>query len=59
MYIGRDKLRVVTWMADPAGNVHAVHVFSCQRCILTVWRGDAAALDDIRQQFGERFERLG
>jgi Mg2+ and Co2+ transporter CorA len=54
MYIGRDKLRVVTWIADPAGDVHEVHVFSAANCILTVWHGDAAALDEIRQQFGER-----
>jgi Mg2+ and Co2+ transporter CorA len=54
MYIGRDRLRAVTWIADPAGNVHEVHVFSAPRCILTVWHGDAAALDEIRQQFGER-----
>jgi len=58
MYIGRDKLRVVTWMADPAGNVREVHVFSCPTCVLTVWQGDAAALDEIRQQFGERVAGL-
>jgi hypothetical protein len=58
MYIGRDTLRVVTWMADPAGNVREVRVFSCPNCVLTVWRGDAMALDEIRQQFGERVEGL-
>jgi Mg2+ and Co2+ transporter CorA len=58
MYIGRDTLRVVTWMADPAGNVREVHVFSCPTCVLTVWQGDAMALDEIRQQFGERVEGL-
>ncbi len=48
MYIGRDKLRVVTWMADPAGNVREIRVFSCPTCVLTVWQGDAMALDEIR-----------
>jgi Mg2+ and Co2+ transporter CorA len=54
MHVGRDKLRAVTWIADPAGNIHEIHVFSAPNCILTVWHGDAGALDEIRQQFGER-----
>ncbi len=58
MYVGRDKLRVVTWMADPAGDVHEVHVFSNPNGILTIWHGDATALDEIRQQFGERVAGL-
>ena len=56
MYIGRDKLRAVTWMADPAGQLGEIHVLCSARSILTVWQGDAAALDDIRRQFGERVE---
>jgi Mg2+ and Co2+ transporter CorA len=56
MYIGRDKLRAVTWMADPAGNLGEIHVLCSPRCILTVWQGDAAALDELRQQFGERVD---
>jgi Mg2+ and Co2+ transporter CorA len=54
MYIGREKLRVVTWMADQAGTLSEIHILCWPRCILTVWQGDAAALDEIRQQFGER-----
>jgi Mg2+ and Co2+ transporter CorA len=54
LYIGRDKLRAVTWMADAAGNLCEIHVLSSPQCILTIWQGDAAALDEIRQQFGER-----
>ena len=54
MYIGRGKLRAVTWMADPAGNLSEIHVLCSRQCILTVWQGDVAALDEIRQQFGER-----
>src|SRR5580700_11413979 len=37
MYIGRDRLRAVTWIADPSGNVHEVHVFAGSACILTIW----------------------
>jgi Mg2+ and Co2+ transporter CorA len=58
LYIGRDKLRAVTWMADQAGNLCEIHVLRSPRCILTVWEGDAAALDEIRQLFGERAEGL-
>jgi Mg2+ and Co2+ transporter CorA len=56
LYIGRDKLRAVTWMADQTGNLSEIHVLSSPKCILTVWQGDATALDEIRQQFGERAE---
>jgi Mg2+ and Co2+ transporter CorA len=58
LYIGRDKLRAVTWMADQAGNLCEIHVLCSPQCILTVWQGDATALDDIRQQFGERVDGL-
>jgi Mg2+ and Co2+ transporter CorA len=58
MYISRNKLRVVTWMADPAGDVHEVHVFSGPNGIMTIWHGDATALSEIRQQFGERVAGL-
>jgi Mg2+ and Co2+ transporter CorA len=58
MYVGRDKLRAVTWIADPVGKSHEIHVYACPHCILTVWRGEAAALEDIRKQFGERVDGL-
>jgi Mg2+ and Co2+ transporter CorA len=58
MYIGRDKLRAVTWIADPTGNIHELHVLSTPQCIVTVWNGKAPALDDIRQLFGERIAGL-
>jgi Mg2+ and Co2+ transporter CorA len=54
IHIGREKLRAVTWMADPAGNLIEVHVICWRRCILTVWTGEAGALDEIREQFAER-----
>jgi Mg2+ and Co2+ transporter CorA len=59
MYIGRDKLRAVTWIAGSTGNVSEVHVFCNRQCVITAWHGDAATLDDIRQQFGERAGGLG
>jgi Mg2+ and Co2+ transporter CorA len=58
MYIGRDKLRAVTWIADPSGNVHEVHVYASRHYILTIWNGAAAPLDEIRQLFGERLAGL-
>lgn len=58
LYIGRDKLRAVTWMADHLGNLCEIHVLSSPRCILTIWEGEARALDEIRQLFGERAEGL-
>src|SRR5579864_7228338 len=54
IHIGRGKLRAVTWIADPTGSLIEVHVLAWRRCLLTAWTGDAAALDDIRQQFAER-----
>jgi Mg2+ and Co2+ transporter CorA len=54
MYVGRGKLRAVTWLADAAGDLNEIHVLCSQRCIVTVWRGAAAALDEIRLQFSER-----
>jgi Mg2+ and Co2+ transporter CorA len=54
IHIGRRKLRAVTWLAEPAGNLIEVHVLASDRCIVTSWLGDAVALDDIRQQFAER-----
>lgn len=54
MHIGRDKLRAVTWLAEPNGVLVEVHVICWRQCIMTVWSGDATTLDDIRQQFAER-----
>jgi Mg2+ and Co2+ transporter CorA len=54
MHIGRHKLRAVTWVAEPNGDLAEVHVFGSTGMLVTVWTGDAAALDEIRQQFAER-----
>lgn len=54
MHIGPDKLRAVTWLAEPDGTLVEVHVICWRQCVMTVWRGNATALDEIRQQFAER-----
>jgi Mg2+ and Co2+ transporter CorA len=54
IHIGRQKLRAVTWMADPAGNLIEVHVICWRRCIISAWTGEVGALDEIREQFAER-----
>jgi Mg2+ and Co2+ transporter CorA len=54
IHIGRQKLRAVTWMAEPNGNLVEIHVFCSARALVTVWIGNVAALDEIRQQFAER-----
>jgi len=54
MLIGRNKLRAVTWMAEPTGALIEVHLLCTPQCILTVWAGNVTALDEVRQQFAER-----
>jgi len=57
--IGRKKLRAVTWMAEPAGKLIEVHLLCSHQRILTVWRGDIAILDNLRQHFVERIGEVG
>jgi magnesium transporter len=54
LHIGRDRLRAVTWMAEPNGDLVEIHLFASARTLVTVWDGDVAALDEIRQQFADR-----
>jgi Mg2+ and Co2+ transporter CorA len=42
------------WIADRAGNLLELHLVGRKQCIVTVWRGGAKELDDIRAQFAER-----
>jgi Mg2+ and Co2+ transporter CorA len=58
MTIGRQTLRATTWLAGPSGDLLEVHLLSTQRCVLTLWNGEAAILDEIRQQFAERVSGL-
>jgi Mg2+ and Co2+ transporter CorA len=54
MLIGQAKVRAATWVGDRAGNLIELHLIGRQKCLVTVWSGDAAELDDIRRQFAER-----
>jgi hypothetical protein len=53
MPIGGERLRTATWIADRAGNIVELHLIGRNKCIITLWDGDPAALDDIRRQFAE------
>lgn len=57
--IGQKKLRAVTWMAEPGGNLIEVHLLCSHQRILTVWRGNIAILDNLRQHFVERIGEVG
>jgi hypothetical protein len=57
--IGQKKLRAVTWMAEPAGKLIEVHLLCSHQRILTVWRGDLAIPDNLRQHFVERIGEVG
>lgn len=57
--IGQKKVRAVTWMAEPAGKLIEVHLLCSRQRILTVWNGDMAILDHLRQHFVERIGEVG
>jgi len=54
MLIGRRRLRVATWIADPEGALIELHLIGCTKGLATVWEGDPAILERIRRQFTER-----
>ena len=54
MQIEAGRLRAATWIADRAGNLLELHLIGRKQCIVTVWRGGAKELDDIRAQFAAR-----
>jgi Mg2+ and Co2+ transporter CorA len=59
MAIGRNGVRVVTWLAGkPAGTIIEVHLLCVRRCIVTLWKGDPATLDEARRHFIERAAEL-
>jgi magnesium transporter len=58
MVIDRRKLRVVTLIAERPEALTEVHLLCLQKMILTVWNGNADALDGIRSQFAERASEL-
>lgn len=53
MLIGRRRLRVATWIADPDGALIELHLLACAKGLATVWGGDPAILERIRRQFTE------
>ena len=54
MGIDRNRLRAVTWLADHAGQLIELHLICTKGYIVTVWTGDPAGLEDVRQHFAER-----
>jgi Mg2+ and Co2+ transporter CorA len=58
MAIGQHGVRVVTWLAEPAGTIIEVHLLCVRRCIVTVWKGNPATLDEAPRHFIERAAEL-
>ncbi len=54
MRFGRDRLRVVTWIAKLDGALIEFHLVGFEKRIVTMWSGDPALLDTIRRQFSYR-----
>lgn len=59
MQIGRQRLRVATWIATPEGALIELHLLGCEKGLATIWAGDQAALERIRAQFAERGSGAG
>ena len=58
MTIGQEVLHTVTWLSEVSLSLTEIHLLASRKCILTVWTGDASALNEIRAQFAERAEEL-
>ena len=58
MTIGQEVLRTVTWLSEVSPSLTEIYLLASRKCILTVWTGDASALNGIRAQFAERAEEL-
>jgi Mg2+ and Co2+ transporter CorA len=54
MLLSQRKLRAVTWASDRQLGHTEIHLLQTQQMIVTVWAGDATALDDLRRQFTDR-----
>ncbi len=54
MVISRNRLRAVTWLADSGGQLIELHLICTKGCIVTIWNGDPAGLEEVRQHFAER-----
>src|SRR5262245_10535544 len=59
MAINRGRLLAVTWLAERSGkNLIEVHILGSKKCVLTLWNGNPAALDEIHKHFAERAMEL-
>src|SRR5262245_43609570 len=58
MTIRHGVLRAATWVSEAPGNLSEIHLLGSIKFILTVWDGNASALDDIRMRYAERAEEL-
>ena len=58
MSIRRGSLRAVTWLSEGRDNVTEVHLLGSSKFILTIWNGDASALDEARARFSELAKQL-
>jgi Mg2+ and Co2+ transporter CorA len=58
MTIGQGLLRAATRFAESSGSLAEIHLLGSSKYILTVWNGDAAALNEIRVRFAEQAEDL-
>lgn len=56
--ISSRGLRAATLLALPSGTATEVTVVCSQHCIVTLWQGPSAALDEARRQFSERVVAL-
>ncbi len=53
-----NRLRVVTWIANPAGALLEFHLVGFATGIVTLWSGDPASLATIRRQFSYRVDGI-
>jgi Mg2+ and Co2+ transporter CorA len=59
MVIDRRRLRATTWLAERYGkSLIEIHVLASRQCVVTMWNGEAALLDEIREHYAERAAEL-
>ena len=58
MMLGRRKLRAVNWLVGRPGGLVELHLLSCERFIVTLWKGDSDVLEDVRERFSTRIGLL-
>lgn len=58
MTIGQEALRTVAWLSEVSPSLTEIYLLASRKYILTVWTGDASALNEIRAQFAARAAEL-